>query len=170
MFTWLVKVGVLRLILPQTIWPLRHSFVQLFVMYSWQSRSLTLVFMLLKHVNGFHILDLICLISSLASIESIELNNKELTNPKDTANAFYHPQQSCRKVKFSVVCVCQSVCRRRSHVTITHDALALTVQGPPTPNMGPQCTGSPLALVPANGIRWPRLESCSKLLTWGSPA
>ena len=62
MFTLLVKVGVLRLILPQTIWPLRHSFVHFFVMNSLQSRSLTLLFILLKHVNGFHVLDLICLI------------------------------------------------------------------------------------------------------------
>ena len=30
------------------------------------------------------------------------------------------------------------------HVTITHDALALTVQGPPSPqDMGPHCTRTP---------------------------
>ena len=119
--------------------------------------------MLLRHVNGFHILDLICLISSLASIESIELNNKELTNPKDTANAFYRPQQSCRKVKFSVVCVCQSVCRRGSHVIITHDALALNVQGPPPQTWDPTVQEPPWPwspLMTSGGQDWRAVQSC----------
>ena len=51
---------------------------------------------------------------------------------------------------FSVVSVILS---RGIHVTITHDALAITVYAPwpcPLPNMGPHCTGTPT--LPANGI------------------
>ena len=53
---------------------------------------------------------------------------------------------------FSVMCICQSVCLQEQgvvSVTITHDALDLTVQGPP-PDMfklvqpGPHCTGTQL--------------------------
>ena len=65
-------------------------------------------------------------------------------------------QQSCGKAIFSVVCVCQSVCPQGSHVTITHDALDLTVQAP----MGPHVQGPP-----ASDIWWPRLETCPKLFT-----
>ena len=42
---------------------------------------------------------------------------------------------------FSLMCVCLST--GGSHVTITHDALELTAQSPPTP--GPQETPSTLA-------------------------
>ena len=53
-------------------------------------------------------------------------------------------------VMFSVMCICQSVCSWGGpHVTITHDALDLTIQGPP-PDMfkllqlGLHCSGTPL--------------------------
>ena len=41
-------------------------------------------------------------------------------------------RRSCGKVMFLVICVCQSVCLGRgdSHVTVTHDTLDLTAQGP----------------------------------------
>ena len=44
---------------------------------------------------------------------------------------------------FSVVCIC--LLTGGSNVTITHDALGLTVSGPPSPllDMGPHCTGTP---------------------------
>ena len=44
-------------------------------------------------------------------------------------------QRSCGKVMFSVVCVCHSICPQGSHVTITYDALDLTVQGPPVAHL-----------------------------------
>ena len=46
--------------------------------------------------------------------------------------------QSCLSVSHSVHGV------DGSHVTINHDALDLTIQGPPgTLGMGPHCTGTP---------------------------
>ena len=82
-------------------------------------------------------------------------------------------QRSCGKVMFSVVCVCHSDCLSKGdpHVTITHDALGLTVQDPPWP-------------WPPTGYQiwdpWPQtplywhlvaniVETCSNLFTWGSP-
>ena len=63
-------------------------------------------------------------------------------------------QQSSGKVMFSVVSVCHSVCHsvhRGSNVTITHDALDLTVQGPqPHPQ-----------LVTSGGHYWRHIETCS---------
>ena len=44
-------------------------------------------------------------------------------------------------VMFSVVSVRHYVYRKGSHATITHDALTLTIQGPP--DMGRYCTGTP---------------------------
>ena len=38
--------------------------------------------------------------------------------------------RDCGKVIFSVVSVCQSFCPQESHVTVTHDALDLTIQVP----------------------------------------
>ena len=65
---------------------------------------------------------------------------------------FYRRQRSCRKVNvFTGMCL--SV-HRSSHVTITHDALDLTVQVPP-----------PLPALPTpplvSDIWWPSLASCS---------
>ena len=47
---------------------------------------------------------------------------------------------------FSVVSVCLSATRGRSHVTITHDALDFTVQGPCT---GPRCCPPVQGPIPA---------------------
>ena len=54
--------------------------------------------------------------------------------PEDCDGIFYATRQrSCRKVMFSQVCVCVCVCVHGGpNVTITHDALELTVRGPPT--------------------------------------
>ena len=60
-------------------------------------------------------------------------------------------QRSCGKVMFSLAFVCLQG-RGGPHVTITHDALDLTVQ-PTHP--------------PAYDISWPFLETCSNLFTWG---
>ena len=58
----------------------------------------------------------------------------------------------------------RSVCSkgRGSHVTITHDALDLTIQGPP-PGLPPPYRD------PVSDIWWPRLKTCSNLFTWGPP-
>ena len=48
-------------------------------------------------------------------------------------------KRSCRKVMFLVACVCLSV-HRRSHVTISHDALDLTTQGPHSPRQSQNCS------------------------------
>ena len=81
-------------------------------------------------------------------------------------------QQSCGKVMFSFVSVCLQAWG--PIVTIKHDALDLTIQGPPwtrdltiqgpqpSLNMGPHCTGASL---PAYDIWWPQLETCSNLFT-----
>ena len=79
---------------------------------------------------------------------------------------------------FSVV----SVCSLGAHVTITHDALDLTVQGPPAPalalpSLGPPCTDTPpqrLAshplLVTSGGQDWRPVQTCSlEYLTPSSP-
>ena len=51
------------------------------------------------------------------------------------------------KLRECNVFMCVSFCpQRRSHVTITHDALDFTIQGPPWPN--PLCTETPLAPAP----------------------
>ena len=65
-------------------------------------------------------------------------------------------QQGCGMVMFSVMWVCQST--GGVHVTINHDVLDLTIQGPPW-----QWT----YLKPASHIWWQKLESCSNLFTWG---
>ena len=69
-------------------------------------------------------------------------------------------QQTCGKAMFSVMSVCLSFqSAGRSRVTITHDALDLTVKDPqtwhltvqgPSLDKGPQCTGTPL-LVTSGG-------------------
>ena len=78
--------------------------------------------------------------------------------PDQGVQHFTTCQRNCRKVMFSVVSVCQLFCAQdeglgMSYVTITHDALDLTLQGhlpphlwsQPSSNMGPQCTGTPPA-------------------------
>ena len=69
---------------------------------------------------------------------------------------------------FSYTSVCQPVCLSTwgPHVTITHDALDLTVQGsyPQKSDLGPP------ALPPASDIWWSSLETCSNLFIWGPPA
>ena len=97
-------------------------------------------------------------------------------------------QRRCLKVMVSLVCV--SVHRGRSLVTITHDALALTVQDPlalafPPSRHGDPWPWSPLPCMgtpgptssrygtwypPASDIWWPSLEICSSLFTSGSPS
>ena len=62
-------------------------------------------------------------------------------------------QQSCGKVMFSVVAVCL---QGGFHVTIIHDALDTTVQGPPSP--APFHRDSP-----ASDIWWLKLKTCSNL-------
>ena len=83
-------------------------------------------------------------------------------------------QRSCGKVIFSVVSASHSV--QGHHVTIACDALDLTsshqmsapVGGSSCEHypwcIGPHCTGPP-----ASDFWWPRLETCSNLLTWGPP-
>ena len=67
-----------------------------------------------------------------------------------SATKFNAHQQSCRKVMFSVMSVCPSV-HRGSHVTITHNALDLTVQDPPNPGPAPPAHQTWDPLVPASG-------------------
>ena len=76
-------------------------------------------------------------------------------------------QRSCWKVIFPQMSVCNSVQGRGPHVTITHDALDLTSQLPPSLDVG---HGSPLSLSwhgdihpnlappPTSDIRWPSVE------------
>ena len=52
-------------------------------------------------------------------------------------------QGSCGKLMFSVVCVCHSICPRGRGVTITHDALDLSIQRPPPSPGLPFCTDTP---------------------------
>ena len=74
--------------------------------------------------------------------------------------------------------VCVSLSTGGPHVTITHDALNFTVQGPhrhqtwaPTPALAAQDIrhGGPLflAIAPplASDILWPSLDTCSNLFT-----
>ena len=79
---------------------------------------------------------------------------------------------------FSVVCVCQSVCPQGVHVTIAHDALDHTIQGPNHSPAFPLVVTSGgqdlFKLVhlrnppfPASPIWWPRPETSSNLFTWG---
>ena len=51
---------------------------------------------------------------------------------------FMYKLLGCGKVMFSVMCLsfCLSTEEGGSHVTITHDALNLTTQGPPDPGLG----------------------------------
>ena len=73
-----------------------------------------------------------------------------------------------------------------SQITISNDALELTVQAPslltPPPDMGPHWTGSPTQLHPlldmephwkgislASDIWWPSLETCLNLFTLEPP-
>ena len=59
---------------------------------------------------------------------------------------------------FSLVCLCPQ--GDESHVTITHGALDLVVQGTsPPPDMGPYWTGTP------SNIWWPSLDPFSNLFT-----
>ena len=67
-------------------------------------------------------------------------------------------------------CVCLSVHRgRRFHVTTTHDALNLNVQGPPDKfklvQLEPQCTGSPRQVQTC--ATWTSLDRNSLLVTSG---
>ena len=71
-------------------------------------------------------------------------------------------QRSCEKVIFSAVSVCsQGV----TYVTITHDALDITVQAPLVPAQAPWI----LDLGPLLGsdILWSSLETCTNMLIWG---
>ena len=81
---------------------------------------------------------------------------------------FTASQRSCGKVMFSVVCVCHSDCLSKGdpRVTITRDALSLTVQDPPGP--GPLLdirSGTPGPRLPSTDIWWPTLwrpvQTCS---------
>ena len=70
---------------------------------------------------------------------------------------FYHPPTKLRGVNvFTDVCL--SFCSGGSHVTITHDALDLTVH-PPT-DMGPHSTGTSPA-VTSGGHHWRPVQTCS---------
>ena len=71
---------------------------------------------------------------------------------------------------FSRVFVCP---QRGTHVTISHDALDLTVQGSPRPpdsqtmgSQGPSLTLA-LALAPISDSWWPSLETCSNMFNSG---
>ena len=76
--------------------------------------------------------------------------------------------------------VCLLFCpQERAHMTITHDALDLTVQPPPpdwpSPDFRPgthRALAQPsldirLGIPPANDIWWSSLENCSDLFIWG---
>ena len=70
----------------------------------------------------------------------------------------------CRKVMFSLMCVC--LLTGGFHVTISHDALSLTVPGPsvvtPPPTLGPHHTGSPHTLLMTSGGQdWRIVQTCS---------
>ena len=76
---------------------------------------------------------------------------------------------------FSRVCPSVILSNKGSHVTITRDALDLTVQGQSHPPFGHRtslCRDAPqtwdlTVQVPfSNDIWWPRLETCSNLTTW----
>ena len=82
-------------------------------------------------------------------------------------------QRSCGKVMFSVMSVCQSFCSwGRSHVTITYDALDLTIQTPlPTQTwdltvQGLHGHGIPLYRNPSL-TTWPALLVTSGSQDWG---
>ena len=82
---------------------------------------------------------------------------------------------------FSRVCLSTEVGMGGSHVTITHDALDLSLQGPHPFQIWDLTFQVPLALTPlytwdilmqgpqplANDIQWPSLETCSNLFTLG---
>ena len=68
-----------------------------------------------------------------------------------------------RKGNVSVVSVCHSVPTGGPHVTITHDALDLTVFPLPPPDLGPSQSQSQPD--PASDIWWPSLKICSNLFT-----
>ena len=79
---------------------------------------------------------------------------------------------------FSVVCLSVSLSTDRGpHVTITHDALDLTMLPHPwPPDMGPHCIGNPLPQIwnftvqgpPASDIWSPILKVCTNVFTWGT--
>ena len=95
-----------------------------------------------------------------------------LRAPAYCEHIFTARQQSCRKVIFSLVSVCLSVQGRgQSPSDYTGNLLALPP--PPPLNMGPHCTGTRPAPVPfavqwspGSDTWWPRLETCSNLITW----
>ena len=68
-----------------------------------------------------------------------------LSTSMDCFDIFTARKRSCGKVMFSVVSVI--LFTQRSHVTITHNAFDLTIQGPPPwpclPDIGPYFTGTP---------------------------
>ena len=81
------------------------------------------------------------------------LKCKSITN--FTQHNIYRPTTKLGKVMFSQVSV---ILLGGPHVTITHDALDLTVQGPSSRQ-------SPSIQPPTSDIWWPRLEICSNLFT-----
>ena len=92
---------------------------------------------------------------------------------KCTVRRFYYhlPMKLWEGHVFSHVCLSAFLSTGGPHVTITHDALDLNIQGP-TPSQLPLC-GNPPALVPTppgSGSWWPRPETCSNVFTWGTLA
>ena len=69
---------------------------------------------------------------------------------------------------FSLVFVCLFT-EEGSHVTITHDALDLTVQAPALPPLGIRHGTPNLGPAPTNDIWWLSLETCLHLFTWRPP-
>ena len=90
----------------------------------------------------------------------------------------YRPQTKLREGNvFRGVCL---FTRREVYVTLSHDALDLTVPTPPLPDMGPEYLTPSFLLLTFGGHRWrhgptplatdilwPLLESCSNLFTGG---
>ena len=75
---------------------------------------------------------------------------------------YYRPKLRKGNV-FIHMSVYQSVILSRvSHVTISHDALDLNVQGPQTSDMGSPSPGSHPSV---SDIWWPSLETCSNMFT-----
>ena len=73
------------------------------------------------------------------------------------------------KLRECNVFMCVSFCpQRRSHVTITHDALDFTIQGPPLAQ-SPLYRDPSGPSTPAGDIWWPRPGTCSNLFTWRPP-
>ena len=73
------------------------------------------------------------------------------------------------KEGYVISCVCQFTWG--SLVTITHDALDLTMHGSsPGPGPSPSDPGPVPLAPPANDIWWQRLATYSNLFTWGPPS